>query len=53
MGIRDTVPAAALSLASLVLLTGCQGGPLFQSEKDLDRRVSVARLRSINTLALE
>jgi len=53
VGIRDTVPAAALSLASLVLLTGCQGGPLFQSEKDLDRRVSVARLRSINTLALE
>lgn len=34
-------------------LAGCQGGPLGQSEKDYDRRVSVARLRTINALALD
>jgi outer membrane protein len=42
-----------LSLVALAGLAGCQGGPLFQSERDFDRRVSVSRLRSIQTLSLD
>ena len=37
----------------MAILAGCQGGPLGTSERDYDRRVSVARLRTINALALD
>lgn len=43
----------AASLLMLAGALGCQGGPLGKSDRDLDQRVSVARLRSIDTLSLE
>lgn len=46
--------ARALLLGTIAgSLLGCQGGPLGRSDKDFDRRVSVARLRTVNTLALD
>jgi len=45
--------AAAAFVGMLGCQFGCRGGPLGKSDKDFDRRVSVARLRTINTLALE
>ena len=47
-----SIGITSCALAGTVLL-GCQGGPLGKSDKDYDRRVSVARLRTINSLALE
>ncbi len=40
-------------LLAPVLLPGCQGGPLGRSERDFDRRVSLARLREVTPLHLE
>ncbi|MBZ0172374.1 MAG: hypothetical protein K8E66_08350, partial [Phycisphaerales bacterium] len=41
-----------LGCAALTIV-GCQGGPLGRSDRDVDRRVSLARLRSISPLMLE
>ncbi|USN98445.1 MAG: TolC family protein [Phycisphaeraceae bacterium] len=35
------------------LLVGCQGGPLGRSERDFDRRVSLASLRTVTPLDLD
>ena len=42
----------AMTTGLLMGLVGCQGGPLGESDRDYDRRVSVTRLRSINSLAI-
>lgn len=48
-----TFAVGLLALGTLGATLGCQGGPLGRSDKDYERRVSVARLRTINTLSLE
>ncbi len=48
-----TASGALSAAAAMAILAGCQGGPLGTSERDYDRRVSVARLRTINALALD
>lgn len=45
--------AALLASACVLAAIGCGGGPLGRSDKDYDRRVSLARLRTINPLNLE
>ena len=52
--VGSSFAASALLLGAIAgSLLGCQGGPLGRSDKDFDRRVSVARLRTVNTLALD
>ncbi len=50
---RNRSAAAPALLAVALVLAGCRGGPLGRSEQDFDRRVSLQRLRVIDTLDLE
>ena len=45
-------PAATLIGSAIVLLAGCQGGPLGESSRDTDGRVRLERVRSIAPLLL-
>lgn len=46
-------PRLAAAIAAIPVLAGCQGGPLGRSDRDFDRRVSLARLRSIDATPLD
>jgi outer membrane protein TolC len=46
-------PRLALAIGLIPLLAACQGGPLGRSDRDFDRRVSLARLRSIDATPLD
>lgn len=51
---RPSRPAAlALAIGLIPALVACQGGPLGRSDRDFDRRVNLARLRSIDATPLD